>query len=232
MSAPTAILLPFTFDHAKLAEEILQLPPEAFSEVMSSHISNGGLLACHLLIPDPQKARLQVYELVQSHWLESAPYLQEVLAMFPSEKHIARIHRLQPFAKIKEHIDGNLNYHNEYLRVHLPVTTGPGAHFVLNDTPLSMAAGECWALNVGLPHHVANNSPGERIHIVMDCKRNAWWEELLKSLGHDQKRENQYSRMDLGQLQEMKSLMERLDGEGSKQALLALNAEIEARASS
>ena len=197
----TAIQLPFTVDHQRLAAEIASLPDNAFSEIESSHISDRGLFACHLLVPDPEQIHLQRHVLIPSQWLDASPYLQEVLDLFPSEKHIARIHKLQAHARILLHTDGNLNYHSEYIRVHIPVSTGAGAQFVLEGKALSMAAGECWGLNVCLPHHVENNNDTERIHLVMDCKRNAWWEELLQGLGHVQEPARPYSRMDMKALE-------------------------------
>lgn len=42
-----------------------------------------------------------------------------------------------------------------------------------------------------MPHAVENNGVSDRIHLVIDCKRNAWSDILFKKIGYDFEQENQ-----------------------------------------
>jgi hypothetical protein len=42
-----------------------------------------------------------------------------------------------------------------------------------------MQEGECWYLNLSLPHRVVNQSSTDRVHLVIDCKVNAWVSALM-----------------------------------------------------
>lgn len=209
----STLLLPFHFDANRLLQEVLEIPSHHFREILSSHITPGGLLALDLLVPDPDLAKQQQYVPIPNPLLSPESYLYEALNSFSCEKHLARIHRLQAGARISEHIDGNLNYHSEYLRLHIPVSTDGEAHFVLDGKPLTMQPGECWGLNVGLKHHVANESATERIHLVIDCKRDDWLQQVLADAGHAASAPGPFDRMTLPDLKYILSSLENLPAE-------------------
>jgi Mg/Co/Ni transporter MgtE len=48
-----------------------------------------------------------------------------------------------------------------------------------------MQPGEAWYTNVNLPHSVENKGQTNRVHLVIDCIRNEWSDELFKSMGYD-----------------------------------------------
>lgn len=49
-----------------------------------------------------------------------------------------------------------------------------------------MAPGEAWYLNLDLPHSVENRGDSDRVHLLIDCRRNAWLERLLAQLAGDE----------------------------------------------
>ena len=46
-----------------------------------------------------------------------------------------------------------------------------------------MQAGECWYLDLGLPHRVVNAGTEARVHLVLDCEPNAWLCGVLEAAG-------------------------------------------------
>jgi mannose-6-phosphate isomerase-like protein (cupin superfamily) len=53
--------------------------------------------------------------------------------------------------------------------------------FTLDGKAVEMAAGECWYLNLNLPHKAANRSSQRRIHLVVDCVVNGWLRRLIEN---------------------------------------------------
>jgi len=48
-----------------------------------------------------------------------------------------------------------------------------------------MKNGECWYIDADRPHHVTNESSSDRIHIVVDCGRNAGSDDVFRAAGYD-----------------------------------------------
>jgi hypothetical protein len=57
--------------------------------------------------------------------------------------------------------------------------------FYVDKQLVPMKMGECWHANFQLPHSVQNNSNEPRVHLIIDCKRNAWSDELFSNAGYD-----------------------------------------------
>ena len=95
-----------------------------------------------------------------------------------------RLLRLQAGSSIAEHRDYRLGYEDGEVRLHVPVVTDVGVAFFLAGVRVPMAAGECWYLNVNLPHRVENRSPIDRIHLVIDCVVNEWLAQIFRLESH------------------------------------------------
>jgi hypothetical protein len=80
-----------------------------------------------------------------------------------------RLLGLGPGAAILEHSDYKLGYDDGAVRLHVPIVTAPEVEFFLDGVPVVMGPGECWYLNLNLPHRAANHSLRRRIHLVVDC---------------------------------------------------------------
>ena len=52
-----------------------------------------------------------------------------------------------------------------------------------------MSEGECWYANFNLPHFVSNEGKTDRIHLVIDCLRNDWSDQLFATMGYDFEKE-------------------------------------------
>ena len=106
--------------------------------------------------------------------LQRCPYLQSVLRFFACEKTAVRLMKLHAGAEIKEHRDHALCFEDGEVRFHVPVVTSPDVFFYLEEERLVMQEGECWYLNLSLPHRVINRGTSDRVHLVIDCQVNAW----------------------------------------------------------
>ena len=91
----------------------------------------------------------------------------------------ARLLRLGPGARVHEHRDYDLNGPDADRRLHIPLLSPPNVDFWLDGQRVPMAAGECWFLDLARPHRVDNRDTAARIHLVIDCKPDAWLEQMI-----------------------------------------------------
>jgi len=87
------------------------------------------------------------------------------------------INRVQPGGRVFRHAD-TLDHANYWHRHHICLQSAPGVVFHAGDESVYMAPGEAWWFDNGKgpeqegrpEHEVINNSPVERIHMVIDIK--------------------------------------------------------------
>ena len=115
--------------------------------------------------------------------LAQCPYFQEVINWFQCEKEAIRLLRLAAKSEIKEHTDNDTSYDDGFFRIHIPIFTNARVLFYVDGHLLPMQPGECWYANFQLPHRVQNLSNEDRIHLVIDCKRNDWSDALFGAHG-------------------------------------------------
>jgi hypothetical protein len=118
---------------------------------------------------------------VDTPLLQRCSYIGEVLSSFKCPLNAVRFLKLHSGSIIREHIDADLAYEDGEVRLHIPVVTHPDVKFILDGDRLLMAEGECWYTNVNLPHRVENQSPVDRVHLVIDCVVNEWLHDLIET---------------------------------------------------
>lgn len=111
--------------------------------------------------------------------LDLCPHVSAVLATFKCHLRSVRFLRLAAGSLIKEHRDHDLGIGEGQVRFHIPVTTNPEVDFFLDAHRIEMNEGECWYLDLSLPHWVENRGATDRIHLVIDCELNEWLREIL-----------------------------------------------------
>lgn len=129
-------------------------------------------------------------EFASTEALQACPYFQEVLAAFQCPLKSARLLRLASGSVIREHSDFDLGEELGEVRLHVPVVTNPQVEFYLAGKRVAMDAGECWYLDLSLPHRVQNRGASERVHLVVDCVVNAWLRHLIHNRLSDPARES------------------------------------------
>lgn len=117
--------------------------------------------------------------------LARCPYFRRVVQHFECRVESARLLRLAAGSRIKEHRDRGECYASGEFRLHVPVQTNPLVSFRVDGFVVPMKSGECWYTDVDRPHDVANESTADRIHLVVDCHRNAWSDAVFRAAGYD-----------------------------------------------
>ena len=115
--------------------------------------------------------------------LDECTYFKEIIDWFQCEKEAIRLLKLDPCSEIKEHTDNDTSYEEGFFRIHIPIYTNSDVYFYVNNELVPMQMGECWYANFQLPHSVKNASIESRVHLTLDCIRNAWSDELFTKMG-------------------------------------------------
>lgn len=163
------------FEVAPLVADLSALPEHAWHEHFNTQYHDGGWHGIALrspggdatrLYPDPQS----VEHYVDTPWRHRCPAIDAALARFGPALQSARLLRLAPGSCIREHRDYGLSLDSGDARLHVPLVSGQGVEFYLDGELLCMAPGECWYLNLDLPHRVQNLGVDARVHLVLDCR--------------------------------------------------------------
>lgn len=117
--------------------------------------------------------------------LSKCLYFKEIIDSFLCKKEAVRLLSLSPNSYIKEHTDIASGYEDGFFRIHIPIQTNDKVIFTVNKKPLPMREGECWYANFNRPHFVSNEGKTDRIHLVIDCLRNDWSDQLFTTFGYD-----------------------------------------------
>jgi hypothetical protein len=182
---PDRVRLPLVFDGAGLAEEAHSLPRDSWVPHFNAAIYEGewsGVAlrsvggAPNTIYPDPTATG----DFAATPILAHCPHLRQALERFECPLTSARLLALGPGAQILEHTDYRLGHEDGEIRVHIPVTSDPSIEFCLDGRPVAMAVGECWYLNLNLPHSTINHSSQVRMHLVVDCIVNPWLDACLE----------------------------------------------------
>lgn len=164
--------LPVLIDAARLRAEVDSLPDAAWEAHPDQVPGNS---AARLISTVGLESDAVTGQMRPTRWLQSLPYLRQVLASFGVVWSRSRLMRLAPYTGVPEHADINYNWHTR-VRVHIPVHTSADVRFVCDGEAVHMAAGEAWIFDNWRRHRVENNFCGERIHLVADTTgTSAFW---------------------------------------------------------
>lgn len=226
--------LPFQFEEERLVRD-LQAVQEA---KWTAHFNTAGYEGDWKVIPlyapkgDPHNIlamQIAESELAPTPLVQHCSYFQEIIQQFQCTLLSVRLLKLGVGAQIKPHRDHELGYEDGCFRVHIPITTNPDVSFMLDGEQLIMKPGECWYTNVNYVHSVANKGQNDRVHLVLDGKRNEWSDELFFSLAPrnsffpGKSDEPKYSRETI---LKMIAELEKMDNEASRELIVKLRAQI------
>ncbi len=104
--------------------------------------------------------------------------MDKILDKIPAEKERVRLMKLEAGTIIAKHtdkVDKDIKS-GKVVRLHIPVITNKNVKMFSwlsgGLAEFHMAKGECWWLDVSLPHKVENNSETDRVHLVVDIYNN------------------------------------------------------------
>jgi hypothetical protein len=181
----TAVKLPLTFDSSALKSDLAKIGSDEWVPHFNPQYYEGDWSGVALrsvsgtatqLYADPSKSDSYADTAV----LERCCYLKEVMGAFECSLETVRLLKLGAGSRIREHRDFDLGCRYGVVRVHVPVQTSPEIEFFLNGERVLMKEGECWYLDLSLPHRVENTGTADRIHLVIDCVVNEWVRSLIK----------------------------------------------------
>ncbi len=142
--------------------------------------------------------------------LDLIPQTKALLEKFECRILSARYLKLRSGSSIKTHVDPDIGYWNNLVRIHLPISTNASTWFTINNVKLQMPINQTWYADFSKPHSVVNEGDTDRIHLVLDLEVNAWLSELFIQRGILQKDEKEPDPIDLMSIEERKAMIESL----------------------
>jgi hypothetical protein len=97
------------------------------------------------------------------------PYFRQCIQSLPFDIRAARILRLTPGSMIREHRDLGVSIEDEHARFHIAISSNPETEFAVGGAPIVLPLGECWYVNVDLPHRIENRGTSDRVHLIVDA---------------------------------------------------------------
>lgn len=201
---PAVLRLPMTFDAERLkrdletAHRFSWAPEEPFgikdfvgSDVTIFHDGQWKGLALRSQggewqRTDPGGPGLEPY--AETEILEHTPYFRELVESFHCPLRTVRLSSLPPGVHIGEHCDTYHDFRYGQVRLHVPVVTHPDVLFMVAGERCEWKEGELWYGDFSRLHRVENNSPINRIHLVIDAAINDWLLSLFPDEFVDQVR--------------------------------------------
>ena len=171
--------LPFHFDTSELRSELNKLTNSEWLPHFNTSYYSGNWNGIALRSSGGKAESIYPMPYSQEEYqntslMNAFPSALKIIQTFQCPATSVRFLRLEKGAVIKEHSDNALSFEDGDVRLHIPVITDEAIEFISNGKRLTMQEGECWYVNAGLPHSVANKSKIDRIHLVIDCNVNDW----------------------------------------------------------
>ncbi|WP_090210908.1 aspartyl/asparaginyl beta-hydroxylase domain-containing protein [Pseudomonas asplenii] len=175
MSLPVFSRLPVTVALPLLLQALSRIPEQAWKAHFNTGYYDGDWSGVALISPADALSELAHGSSVaveRDPWRRDAAWASAL--DLPWLIRSARLLRLGPGGRIHEHLDYDLGAPQADLRLHVPLLSPPDVDFMLDGQRIPMSAGECWFLDLARPHSVDNWGERERIHLVLDCRPDAW----------------------------------------------------------
>lgn len=215
--------LPFAFDELRLTDDLEICLSEEWKNHFNSQDYEGTWTSIALRSPTGKPDDIFTMsgknDFQDTPLLKKCRYFKEIIKSFECEKETVRLLRLNPNSFVKKHTDFQLGYEYGFFRLHIPIKTSSEVVFRVGGFNIPMNAGECWYANFHLPHSVANHGNFERIHLVIDCRRNTWSDKLFESVGFDFAEAERITRPDEATLKLMIERLKLMDTETAKELI-------------
>jgi hypothetical protein len=169
---PTSVRLPRTYDEAKLVRDLESLKTQPrFAQPGPYH--DGDWTGLILWAPGgdrPDAAHPQLEPAGPTPALAHAPYLAELLSELPAPKLLARLLTLPADAEIGEHNDSGSTFQFGSIRLHVPLVTHEKVIMMVGGERMRWRSGELWWGDFSQRHWLRNDSPVDRVHLVVDVQ--------------------------------------------------------------
>lgn len=168
--------LPWRFDANALSSEVASLPDAFWLEHPSGLPGNS---AVPLVSVNGEMNHAFDGSMKATEALTSSPYLNQVVSSFGEVVARSRLMRLEPGAKVAEHVDFNYHWVSR-VRIHVPIITDPDVVFYCGDEAVHMKAGESWLFDSWRRHRVVNSSKVRRVHLVIDLAGSSRFWQIVR----------------------------------------------------
>lgn len=184
VSALQGLKLPLRFDATQLQDDLDRVSPGAWTDHYNEQDFGGrwqgaALRSANGTVRDINAGPAGHAAFADTPLLARCPYIGRVLAEFLCPLKSVRLLSLASGSFIREHSDHSLGYEDGEVRIHIPIRTNPGVEFYVCGERLLLEEGECYYINVNLPHRVNNRGAAPRVHLVIDAEVNGWVRELF-----------------------------------------------------
>ena len=223
--------LPFSFDIKRLLLDFENCLKYSFIPHFNTSNYSGDWNSISLRSSDGQIQSIHAHAEGAENYkdtplLKECSYFKEIIDTFKCKKEAIRLLNLTPGSYIKEHTDHNLGYEDGCFRIHIPITTNDQVYFYINGKRVLMKPAECWYGNFNLSHKVSNQGQTNRIHLIIDCIRNEWTDQIFKEAGYNfEQHTNAPEHSDAVKIRMIEEL-ERMGGEASKKIIAELKKDL------
>ena len=145
------IQLPLLFDVEQLKKEVAKFTQ---ADWKPHHEGFNGNFSIPLISVGGKNNNDFKGEMKETSYLQSSPYLRQVISSFGEVIGRSRLMGLAPGAEVPLHSD--INYHwFRRVRIHVPIVTEPSVTFYCADKEINMKAGEAWIFDSWKYHRVS-----------------------------------------------------------------------------
>jgi len=178
--------LPLNFDAERVKADLAKTSRMDWRTHFNAQYHNGGWTGIALRSAAGDPANLYPEPVGNTDYadtpvLASLPNIRSAIEGFQCRLESVRLLRLAAGGHIHEHRDYGLGLDLGTVRLHIPLIAGPEVEFYVDGMRILMQEGECWYLDLSLPHRVQNLGKADRIHLVLDCKVDDWLLSLFPS---------------------------------------------------
>ncbi|MFD2569036.1 aspartyl/asparaginyl beta-hydroxylase domain-containing protein [Spirosoma soli] len=222
--------LPFTFDEEALAKDLATCQRLHWQQHFNQKDYSGTWTSISLRSATGRAEDIYAHSanntFTDTSLLAECSYFRYICDQFLCEKEAIRLLSLAPGSRINEHTDPGTGYPHGMFRVHIPIQTVEAVRFRVAGVDLPMRAGECWYANFHLPHSVQNDGLLERVHLVIDCQRNSWSDEIFRQAGYDFTEEARALDHSPETKRQMLAELSRLDSDAARTLIIQLKQEL------
>ncbi len=216
--------LPFSFDVERLQQDLEKINESEWIDHMNTAAYDKKWCCVPLYAHEGKSDGIYAMETDGSfeptEILQRCDYLKEVIDSFQCEKVAVRLMLLQAGDEIKQHTDHDSALESGVLRIHVPIQTNPEVLFTVGGESVHFTQGNTWYLNADLSHGVQNPSNSDRIHLLIDCKVNKWFEDVMVKAGYVYDSKPKYGDQSItdDNIQEIIATLEQMGTEGGSKA--------------
>jgi hypothetical protein len=184
-----SLKLPFVFDEKLLLHDLMICRRQAWELHFNKADYSGTWESIALRSISGGVHDINVYsstdEYIDTPLLGECRYFREIIDVFQCRVEGARLLSLSPSSFIKEHCDFKQGYEYDNARIHIPIQTSSNVLFMVSGANIPMLVGDCWYANFSLPHSVYNHGELNRVHLIIDIKRNKWTDQIFEQAGYN-----------------------------------------------